>query len=64
MNEANIENVKEFLKLDKEVKFRFVDSKKLRTSIKNFDSVEKFVEYMLQIFENSFETRKKIKLKK
>jgi hypothetical protein len=64
MDEANIENVKEFLKLDKEVKFSFVDSKKLRTSIKNFDSVEKFVEYMLQIFENSFETRKKIKLKK
>ena len=64
MDEANIENVKEFLKLDKEVKFSFVDSKKLRTSTKNFDSVEKFVEYMLQIFENSFETRKKIKLKK
>lgn len=64
MEESNLEDIKEFLKLDKEVKFSFVDAKKLRSLIKNFENTEKFVKYLLEIFiwENSF--KKKIKLKK
>lgn len=63
--ESNLEDVKEFLKLDKEIKFSFVDDKKIRSLIKNFDSVEKFVKYLIEIFkkEKVSET-KKIKIKK
>lgn len=65
MEETDLEDVKNFLKLDKEVKFMFVDSKKLRTATKNFTNTEKFVKYMLEIFWDSKNLeKKKIKLKK
>ena len=62
---SNLEDVKEFLRLDKEVKFSFVDAKKIRTEVKKFANTEKFVKYMLDIFWNNLENKpKKIKLKK
>jgi hypothetical protein len=48
--------------LDKEVKFAVISVTRLRTSIKSFDSDEKFVQYLLLIFEDKIE-RRKIKLK-
>ncbi|PZM85686.1 hypothetical protein DLH72_01735 [Candidatus Gracilibacteria bacterium] len=78
MEESNLEDIKEFLKLDKEVKFSFVNDKKLRSPIKNFENTENFVKYLLGIFNSPFnplhgggsssieqgEKKKKIKLKK
>lgn len=59
---SNLDDVKNFLKLDKEMFFSFVEAKKIRTSIKNFENTEKFVKYMLWIF-NWENFKKKIKLK-
>ena len=63
--ESNLDDLKKFLQLDREVKFQFVDAKKLRSSVKNFENTEKFVEYLLKIFKwENISTKKKIKLKK
>ena len=59
----SIEELKKFLDLDKEVKFFVVDSHRLRSNTKNFTSDEKFVEYLLLIFEDRL-TTKKIRIKK
>ncbi len=59
----NLEELKEFLKLDKEVKFIVVSKNRLRTSIKNFASTNFFLQYMLQLFDLKL-GRKKIKLKR
>ncbi len=57
--------IEDFLKKDKEVKFRIIDLKNLKSSIKNFTSWENFVKYLLQIFsEKNLKVKKKIKLKK
>jgi transcription-repair coupling factor (superfamily II helicase) len=45
-----LEELKQFLELDKEVKFVIVNINKLRTSTKNFDNEEKFLEYMHSLF--------------
>ena len=63
--ESNLDDLKKFLQLDREVKFQFVDAKKLRSSVKNFENTEKFVQYLLKIFKwENISTKKKIKLKK
>jgi hypothetical protein len=46
-----MEELKEFLKLDKEVKFTVINIQRLRTSIKKFENEEKFLQYMLLIFD-------------
>lgn len=58
-----IDELKLFLDLDMEYKFVVINQFRLRTSIKNFTSDEKFVEYLLLIFEKRL-GRKKIKIKK
>jgi hypothetical protein len=45
--------LKKFLLLDKEVKFAVISVTRLRTSIKNFTSDEKFIQYMLFILDSS-----------
>jgi len=60
--DINVEQLKNFLKLDKEVKFSVVWLNKLRSSQKNFENEEKFLKYMLQIFFANV-WKKKIKLK-
>jgi predicted Zn-dependent protease len=47
--------LKKFLLLDKEVKFAVISVTRLRTSIKNFTSDEKFIQYLLSILEVSLE---------
>ncbi|MDR1988333.1 MAG: hypothetical protein LBQ24_06495 [Candidatus Peribacteria bacterium] len=44
--------------MDNDVKFSVVTPKKLRSSIKNFTSEEKFVKYLLSIFETKDKIRK------
>ncbi len=56
-----IDELKAFLVLDKDVKFTVIDLIKLRTSTKNFENDEKFLQYMLSFLENKLEN-KKIKL--
>lgn len=59
----SIEQLKSFLDLDKEVKFIVVSINRLRTPTKSFASEQKFLEYLLQLFEKKI-INKKIKLKK
>jgi hypothetical protein len=59
---TSLEELKKFLLLDKEVKFSVISVTRLRTSIKNFTSDEKFIQYLLFIFEGKIE-RKKLRLK-
>jgi transcription-repair coupling factor (superfamily II helicase) len=56
--DTTIEQLKRFLILDNDVKFSVVTPKKLRSSIKNFTSEEKFVKYLLSIFETKDKIRK------
>ncbi|MFC1797846.1 hypothetical protein ACFLY2_01465 [Patescibacteria group bacterium] len=58
-----IEELKEFLKLDKEVKFAVINVNRLRSTTKNFANEEKFLQYMLQLFDLNL-GKKKIKLKR
>ena len=58
-----LEELKSFLKLDKEIKFNVVNINRLRSSNKNFENEKKFIQYLLQLFENKI-FNKKIKLKK
>lgn len=55
--------LKNFLKLDKEIKFNVVNLTKIRSQNKNFENEEKFVEYLLLIFEKKIK-KVKIKLKR
>ena len=59
----SLEKLKEFLNLDKQVKFIVISWTRLRSPIKNFENEEKFLEYLLLLFENKI-TYSKIKLKK
>jgi len=59
----NLENLRKFLDLDKQVKFSVVTPQRLRTKTKEFKSTEIFLEYLLGIFEWST-NKKKIKLKR
>jgi len=58
-----VKQLKSFLELDKEVKFNVVNLTKIRSANKNFENDEKFVQYLLQLFDTSF-ANKKIRLKK
>jgi transcription-repair coupling factor (superfamily II helicase) len=58
----NLEELKWFLELDKEVKFTVVNLHRLRTSTKNFDNEQKFLEYLHNLFFKKI--NKKIKLKR
>jgi len=60
---ANIEDLKKFLDLDKEVKFAVITPQRLRAKTKDFKNIEDFMKYLLSCFEGSVEN-KKIKLKK
>ncbi len=60
----SLEKLKEFLNLDKEVKFTIINVHKLRSSIKNFENDKSFLQYLLQLFSSDFKKRKRIKLKK
>jgi transcription-repair coupling factor (superfamily II helicase) len=57
-----LEELKWFLELDKEVKFTVVNINKLRTSTKNFENEQKFLEYLHNLFFKKI--NKKIKLKR
>ncbi len=57
------DELKEFLKLDKEIKFKVINIQRLRTTTKNFANEEKFLQYMLQLFDSNL-WKIKIKLKK
>jgi hypothetical protein len=46
-----MEELKDFLKLDKEVKFSVIKIYRLRSLTKNFENEEKFLQYMLQLFD-------------
>lgn len=59
--DINADDLKRFLELDKEVKFFVVSIDKLRTSTKNFEKDEIFLQYMLNLFTWKT-TNKKIKL--
>lgn len=59
----DLEILKNFLDLDKEVKFIVINGSRLRSPIKNFENEEKFIQYMLLLFENKINNNK-IKLKK
>jgi len=47
---SDIETLKSFLRLDKEVKFIVVDSLRLRTPTKGFANDGLFIKYLLQLF--------------
>lgn len=57
-----LENLKGFLKLDKEVNFAVVSINKIRASVKNFANDKKFLQYMLLLFDSKL-WNPKIKLK-
>jgi hypothetical protein len=64
---TSLEELKRFLKVDREVKFGVISVVRLRTLIKNFTNDEKFVEYLLSIlFPNSNDKNeiRKVKLRK
>lgn len=62
-NELDIAELKNFLILDIDTKFVVININRLRSPIKNFEHDEKFVEYLLHIF-NWNSKKRKIKLKK
>ena len=59
-----MDELKDFLKLDKEVKFTVISLSRLRSPIKNFANEEKFLQYMLQVFDKKLKAKIKLKLKK
>lgn len=63
-SEMSMEDLKKFLDKDKQVKLSVINLKRLRTATKNFENEEKFIQYMLQLFDNKLLKRKVIKLKK
>ncbi len=58
-----LDDLKKFLDLDENVKFAVINIKKLRSAIKNFENEEKFLKYMLQLFDWKL-LKKKIRLKR
>lgn len=58
----DLNELKAFLELDKKINFSVVNLTKLRSSNKNFENEEKFIQYLLQLFENKI-LNKKIKKK-
>ena len=58
-----LEELKAFLKLDREVRFAVVDIQRLRTPRKHFANDKKFLEYLMKILDNKVINRK-IKIKK
>ncbi|MFK7779751.1 MAG: CarD family transcriptional regulator [Candidatus Gracilibacteria bacterium] len=58
-----LEELKKFLILDKAVNFSVKSATRLRCKIKNFVNEEKFIEYVLQLFDLKL-GKKKIKLKR
>lgn len=56
----SLDILKEFLVLDKEVKFSVVNVNRLRSNQKNFANEEKFLQYILQVF---FEKKSTLKIK-
>ena len=58
----SIEELKEFLDLDKEVKFVVTSTTRLRSPVKHFTNTQFFLQYLLNLF-NKKVWRKKIKLK-
>lgn len=58
-----VKDVKRFLEYDKDIKFKVVSVSRLRCPIKSFANHEKFIQYLLQLFENKL-AKNKIKLKK
>jgi len=46
----DLEKIKNFLDLDKEIKFSIKDLNTLRTNVKSFANSEKFLEYILSLF--------------
>jgi transcription-repair coupling factor (superfamily II helicase) len=59
-----LEELKNFLELDKEVKFSVVNLNKIRSNKKNFENEEKFIQYILQVFDKKiFNTKIKLKNK-
>ncbi len=59
----NLDKLRRFLQLDKEVKFVVITPQRLRCSIKDFTNPEKFLEYLWNIFDWNI-WKRKIKLKK
>jgi len=50
-SKATLEDLKEFLKHDTEVKFSVVSVHRVRAERKNFENEEKFIQYLLRLFE-------------
>ena len=62
IGDKGLEKLKQFLELDKEVKFRVISLTRIRSETKKFTNDESFVQYLLQLF--SWKIRNsKIKLK-
>ncbi len=59
---SNIDTLKDFLRLDSEVKFQVVDISKLRSPTKLFANDKIFLKYLLQILQGTSNGLKKIKL--
>jgi hypothetical protein len=57
----NAQDLKLFLELDIDIKFSVVNIYKIRTLTKNFENDEKFLQYMLSLFNKKL-LKKKIKL--
>ena len=57
-----LEELKKFLDLDKQVKFKVISAIRLRSEVKNFANNKNFIEYMLSLFKRS-NLNNKIKLK-
>lgn len=63
-SKISLDDLKNFLKLDKEVLFHIVNIDKIRASKKNFKDDESFVSYLLKLFSQKLTENKKIRLKK
>lgn len=61
---THLDQLKQFLLLDKEVKFIVTNGTRLRSPTKSFKSIENFVEYMKNILQKKSTIKKKIKLKR
>jgi hypothetical protein len=59
----SLDKLKEFLKLDKQVKFTIINVYKLKSSTKNFANDNFFLQYLLQLFNSNIPKKKRIKLK-
>jgi transcription-repair coupling factor (superfamily II helicase) len=60
---TTLENIRNFLDLDKEVKFSVITPQRLRAKVKDFKTPENFLEYLLSTFDGNVGKRK-IRLKR